>query len=280
MERSPPPPAPGRQCAAGTGTGARVAGERPISAAGFNGTMTTARFEAHVRRLVDAVRREIGGEVTRLREDAGLSRRAVAAAAGVDPSFLRRIEEGEEQGSSETLIRLGLVLGADYRSRLYPNTGPTIRDRHQAHMLEALLAHLHPRWKPFTEVAVRNPARGVIDAVLHEPREEVAVAAELQSGLRRLEELVRWSQEKAASLPSWEGWQQLAGDARTSRLLIVRRTRATRDVAGLFGRQLRVAYPAHPDDGLAALTGVAPWPGPVLIWSVVDGERTRLVGGR
>lgn len=113
-------------------------------------------------------------------------------------------------------------------------------------MLEALLQALHPRWHATTEVAVRRPSRGWIDAVLHEPRERLAVASELQSELRRLEQLVRWSADKAASLPSWEGWASMGEDPRIERLLLVRRTRATRAVAAEFSQQVHLAYPAHP----------------------------------
>ncbi|OGO57201.1 MAG: hypothetical protein A2V85_06070 [Chloroflexi bacterium RBG_16_72_14] len=65
-----------------------------------------------------------------------------------------------------------------------------------------------------------------------------------------------------------------------SQVLVVRRTRATRTIAAEFERQLRVAYPAHPDDALAALTGTAAWPGPAMIWAVLDGRDTRLVAER
>jgi hypothetical protein len=147
-------------------------------------------------------------------------------------------------------------------------------------MLEALLRNLHPRWHAFTEVAVRRPSRGWIDAVFHEPRDGLAVATELQSELRRLEQLIRWSGEKAASVPSWDRWDSLGDEPRIDRLLVVRRTRTTREIAAAHVRQLRIAFPAHPDDALAALTATAPWPGPALVWAVVDGRGARLVGGR
>ncbi|HLX35774.1 MAG TPA: hypothetical protein VKR30_11110 [Candidatus Limnocylindrales bacterium] len=78
---------------------------------------------------------------------------------------------------------------------MYPNTGPTIRDRHQARILEWLLGQLDPRWRSFTEVAVRQPGRGWIDLVMFEPREGLLVATEIQSGLQRLDQIVRWSGE-------------------------------------------------------------------------------------
>jgi hypothetical protein len=147
-------------------------------------------------------------------------------------------------------------------------------------MLELVLGRLHPRWAPFTEVAVRRPSRGWIDLGLHDSAAHLFIAGELESGLLRIEQLIRWSTEKAASLPSWEGWAHLGEEPAISRLLVVRRTRATRAVAQEFGRQLRVAYPAHPDDALAALTGTAPWPGSALVWAVLDGPRSRLAAGR
>jgi transcriptional regulator with XRE-family HTH domain len=242
--------------------------------------MPSHQFETAVRRLVNKANHQLGEAIGCLRSDAGLSRLRVAQAAGIDDTYLGRIEDGDARPSTETLVRIGLVLGADLSVRLYPNTGPAIRDRHSAPMLELLLGARHPRWGAFTEVNVHRPARGRIDLVLHDPREGIVVAHELQSELRRIEQLTGWHASKAESLPSWTGWTQL-GDAGTiSRAIIVRRTRATRRTADDFARQLRVAYPAHPDDAIEALTGTARWPGAALIWVHVDGGRARFVTGR
>lgn len=238
-----------------------------------NATRAAARAEARAHR-------QLAEDVERLRLDAGISIRELASAAGLDSGFLARVIRGAVRPSIATYARLSVPLGADLATRLYPNTGPLIRDRHQARMLETLLEQLHPPWHAFTEVAVRRPSRGWIDAVLHQERDALAVASELQSDLRRLEQVIRWSAEKAAALPSWDGWPRLHPEPRVDRLLIVRRTRATRETATQFQRQLRAAYPAHPDDALAALTGTAAWPGAALVWSVIDARGTRLVGGR
>ncbi len=242
--------------------------------------MNDDRLARAAARASARLHRRLSDDIDRLRTDAGISIRALASASGVDPAFLYRILTGTERPSLETYARLAAPLGADLAARLYANTGPVIRDRHQARLLEALLALLHPRWQPFTEVGVRRPGRGWIDAALHEPAEGVILATELQSELRRLEQIVRWSAEKAASLPSWDGWPTLGEQPRISQLLVVRRTRATRTVATEFERQLRVAYPAHPADALGALKGTSPWPGPALVWATIDGDRTRLVTGR
>lgn len=220
-------------------------------------------------------------DVERLRLDAGVSVAGLARASGVDQAHLYRILAGESEPSDLTRARIGTALGADLSLRLYPNTGPTVRDRHQARMAELLVGSRHPRFSPHLEVRVLRPSRGWIDAVLHDARSRLAVATELQSELRRLEQTVRWSEEKAASLPSWSGWPGLGPVENVSRLLVVRRTRATRAAVAEFGRQLRIAYPAHPDDALAALTtDEAPWPGPALVWAEVTATGARWLPGR
>lgn len=180
----------------------------------------------------------------------------------------------------DVLVRLATVLGADLSTRIYPNTGPTIRDRQQARIVEALLAQVHSRWRSFPEVVVRSPSRGWVDLVLHDARAELVVATEIQSDLRRLEQLLRWFPEKVASLPSWEGWAHLGAVATTSQLLIVRSTKATRTIGREFERQLAAAYPAHPADAIAALTGTAQWPGAALVWAEIERDRVRFIARR
>lgn len=208
--------------------------------------------------------------------DAGITAGALARAAGVSPAYLSKILAGTTLPTVETYAKLAIPLGADLATRLYPNTGPLIRDRHQARVVEALLGKLHPRWRPASEVGVYRPARGWIDLVLHDPREHLLIATEVESDIRRIEQQVRWAQMKRDSLPSWDGWPA-DGDTRVSQLLIVRRTRASRQIALEFPTQLTVAYPAHPQDALAALTGTAPWPGSALMWAQIDATGVRFL---
>ena len=229
-------------------------------------------LERSARAAAERIRRTAGGDVERLRLDAGLPRVRLADASGVNDSYLRRVEQGTVSPSIETYARLAAALGADLSVRLYPNSGPAIRDRHQAGILEALLASKHARWHAYPEVAVRRPSRGWIDVALHDPRERTIVATEIQSELHRVEQLVRWSEEKAASLPSWDGWTQLGEPPTISRLLIVRRTRTTRRIADQLRRQLLAAYPADPRDALEALTtATVAWPGAAVLWAVGRG---------
>jgi transcriptional regulator with XRE-family HTH domain len=212
--------------------------------------------------------------------DAGVSQRKVAGLTGLSTGFVSDVLAGRERASITTYNLLAAALGADLSIKLYQNTGPHLRDRWQAPMLEELLRIRHPRWEPYPEARVTDPVRGWIDVALHERRERVLVATELQSELRRLEQLIRWQASKAASLPSWAGFAHLGEQPALSQLLIVRRTRTNRAVVAEFGRQVQAAFPAHPDDAIAALTGVAPWPGAAMAWMIADEKGARFVPGR
>jgi transcriptional regulator with XRE-family HTH domain len=237
------------------------------------------RLQIDAARHARKVRDSLAEDIRRMREDAGITRVALAQLAGVHPSSITKIEGGDMLPTLETYARLAAALGADLAARLYPTTGPSLHDRHQVRMAEVVLAVIHPRWGPALEVAVRRPARGWVDLVLHEPAETALVATELESGLHRIEQLIRWSGEKAESLPSasaWGDWSR-SGPPAISRLLVVRWTRLNRDVASDARRQLREAYPADPRDALDALTGTAAWPGSALLWARIDRGRTELI---
>lgn len=211
-----------------------------------------------------------GDDIQRLREDAGVSLAQLGRAAGIDSSYLARVERGAASPSIETIVRLGLALGADASIRLYPTTGPSIRDRHQTPIADSLIRALHPRWRPYPEIAVRHPSRGWIDLGLHDAIAGHFVATEIQSELRRLEQLIRWSGAKADSIRSWDGWTHLGAEPRVSRLLVIRETRANRAVVQEASAVLRASYPGHAHAALDALSGAGDWPGSSLLWAVRD----------
>jgi transcriptional regulator with XRE-family HTH domain len=230
-------------------------------------------------RAASRARSRLVEDIERLCGDGGINLETLAGAAGVPASYLRRIMAGRSRPSLETYAKLAVPLGADVAARLYPNTGPLIRDRHQARIVEALVERLHPRWHAELEVAVRQPARGWIDVVLSEPRGVNLVAVEVESDIRRIEQVVRWSRAKADALRSSDLWP---GDAepRVSQLLIVRQTRSTRSTAVAFAAQLSLAYPAHPQDAISALTGTTAWPGSALVFARIDVDRVRFLPTR
>ena len=223
------------------------------------------------------LRAQVGAQIRALRSDAGVSLRAVADAAGIDFGYLGQVERGRREPSISALAAIGEALGADLSVRLYPNTGPRVRDHLQARIVEEVLRIAHPRWKRFTEVPVNRPARGRIDAVLHDPAAGLVIATEVHSQIRRLEQQLGWAQLKAESLPSAHFWRFLDLEPTVARLLLLRSTRATRDLAKQFEATLRATYPARTVDVFAALVGDQAWPGSGLLWADVTGDAVRIL---
>jgi transcriptional regulator with XRE-family HTH domain len=217
------------------------------------------------------VRTAIGRDLLRLREDAALTQAAVARAAGISPGHLSGIEHGTSEASTAVLSAVADVLGADLAVRAYPTTGPKIHDRIQACMVEALLRVVRPRWQTFVEVPVLRPARGFVDVVLRDRASELYIATEVNSELRRLEQQLRWGQDKARSLPSADLWKHASSNAEVSQLLVLRSTRANRELAQPVPVTFSALYPARARDACDALTGGASWPGAAVIWMRVEG---------
>jgi len=215
--------------------------------------------------------RRIGGDVRQLRLDAGVTQRALAKASGIE-GYLSQVERGLREPSLTVLQALAIALGADLGVRLYPNAGPAIRDRIQSPILEALIALLHPRWRRLVEVPVLRPVRGVIDAVLHDPGANIAIVTEVESRINRLEQQVRWAAEKADALPSASAWAFMAevDTPAISRLLVLRSTRATRELAMRYEGLLSAAYPASTRQAYLALSGIGPWPGAAVVWAELE----------
>lgn len=244
---------------------------------------TTARKSPRTSsgRVCRDLRVSIGAEIRRLRLDAGLSLRRLADTAGIDHGHLSLIERGLREPSLAVLAATSYALGGTLNVRLYPGTGPRLRDPIQGRIVEALVRILDPRWIRSLEVPVHRPARGVIDLLAHDQTAGVVVATEVQSELRRLEQQVRWSNEKAESLPSADFWRFVDGTPRVDRLLVLRSTRTNRQLAERFAETLRVAYPASPNAACRALTSPdVPWPGSALPWAEVVGDNARILDRR
>jgi transcriptional regulator with XRE-family HTH domain len=219
-------------------------------------------IERRGSRRAREVRRQIASDVRRAREDAGLSVRRLASAAGLSHSTLLALERESRDPTTEVLARLAVALGMDLGVRLFPGTGPLVRDHLQGAMIATLIEALDPSWRATPEVAVHRPVRGVIDLVL-EGAGPPLVACEAQSELRRLEQQVRWSKAKADALA--EARQQPV-----SRLLLLRSTARTRALAVEFRAFLAAAYPATHEQALRALRDGTSWPGDAIVWGHVE----------
>jgi DNA-binding XRE family transcriptional regulator len=236
------------------------------------------RLRIEAARRADGIGRAVGESFRHAREDAGLPQRKVAEVAGVSSSHYAEIEIGSAHPSLEAMAAISLALGGELSVRFHSGTGPRIRDRIQAAMVEAVLRVLDPRWAHFVEVPVYRPAVGVIDLVLAERATDLLVAAEFHSQLRRLEQQIRWARGKADSLPS-TSIGELSRRTAVDRLLVLRSTRETRALAVDFAKTLSSAYPARTSEIVEALRGEARWPGSGIAWVHRDGNRTHLMDG-
>jgi transcriptional regulator with XRE-family HTH domain len=228
-------------------------------------------------RTATRLRGQVGAQIRDLRADAGISLRRLAEEAGVDHGFLARVERGGREPSISVLAAIADALGADLSVRMYPNTGPRVRDHIQARIVEELLRIAHPRWRRFTEVPVHRPARGRIDVVMHDPGAAVVVATEVHSQIRRLEQQLGWARLKAESLPSADLWARLEREPTVGQLLVIRSTRATRELARSFESTLRAAFPARAADVFAAVARDGEWPGHGLLWADVTRDAVRIL---
>src|SRR5690349_15397371 len=242
--------------------------------------VTAASVRRRSAEQMRRMRHTVGEEIRRLRLDAGITYTELSDATSLDRSHLRRIEAGEATASVEALVAIGVALGADLSFRYFPGSGPRLVDRFQAPMVEDFLRHLSPRWSARLEVPVETPRRGVVDAGLLDAGARLVVATEFQSEFRRLDQEVRWNTEKGEGLAT--KMSQEDGDRPWigSRLLVVRSTVSTRAVAKQYEATLRAAYPARTRDVLDALTtATAAWPGPGLVWMIVEAGKARMLDG-
>jgi transcriptional regulator with XRE-family HTH domain len=218
--------------------------------------------------------RAIGDDCRRLREDAGESQTAVARAAGVAQAYLSAIEAGEAEPSLAILGRVGAALGTDLSVHFFQNTGPRLRDRIQLMMEQAVLEHASPRWRPELEVRVYRPVRGVVDVLLHDKTGPDSVATEAHSLLRRVEQQLRWANQKADALAALPGFD----DRRICRLLLLRNTAANRELVRTVPAVFTAAYPARSSVAFEALrSATGSFPVAALLWVDVVGNSARLL---
>lgn len=214
-------------------------------------------------------------DLDRARSDAGASLRALATESRVSEAYLSMILAGRREPSVAVLTAIARALGGDLSIRFYPNTGPVIHDRIQTRIVEELLRIAAPTWTKFVEVPVHRPARGFIDAVLDSKALATTVASEVETRIDRLEQQLRWAQEKATSLPSSEFWARTQGDRTVQRLLVLRTTKATLAIARRFSAVLRAAYPASTALVFNSLTTGTPWPGHGILWADLEDDDVR-----
>ncbi len=235
------------------------------------------RPRARVARVADRrlrrVVQDLADTIVRQRLDSGVSQIALAGAAGVSRAYLCEIEAGRAMPSLDVLARLAAALGGEVSVRIYPGSGPMVRDHLQVAMVEALLQMTDRSWGPRLEVPVAAPTRGFADLLLHDPSRGQAVEVEIHSQLRRVEQQLRWSQAKAEALSL-----SLPPGTEMHRLLLLRSTETNRRLVAVNQTLFATAFPASVRAAHAALRDAAVrWPGPVLLWATVTSGRARIL---
>src|SRR5262245_44221911 len=100
-----------------------------------------------IRRRTIELNGTIGRQIVDLRTDIGVSQCRLAEAAGIPQSYTSAIEHGRADPSLAVLVAIADALGADVSVRLNPTTGPRIRDRIQAPIVEELIRTSRSGWK-------------------------------------------------------------------------------------------------------------------------------------
>jgi transcriptional regulator with XRE-family HTH domain len=182
---------------------------------------------------------DLGEELRRGREAAGLGQKDVGKAIGVSYSRIGRLERAVEPIDLVRMAQALAVVGLDLNARAYPHGSP-IRDHAHNALLERLRAKLpeNANWR--LEVPLPNPGDlRAWDALIRLGAVRIGVEAETrirdgQALLRRL------------ALKRRDG-----GVDRM--LLVVADTRGNRDAVRLLETDLRAAFPIPGRAGLARL---------------------------
>lgn len=185
---------------------------------------------------------EIGRELRLARHAAGLRQRDVAHAAGIDASWVSRIERGlANEAGLRLLSIMAAIVGLDLSVRAFPG-GQPLRDEGHRQLLARIRALL-PRGAPWqTEVPLpRSGDQRAWDAMTRLWTLRVGIEAELRpSDLQSL--------QRKVALKRRDGGVERV-------FLVLADTRHNRALVRLVGDELRVAFPLQGPAARAAVVG-------------------------
>ena len=216
---------------------------------------------------------QFGEEFRELRLRAGVSQAAVARSIGVARSVICRLEAGDNEVGIRIRARAASLLGATLKLAIYADGDPHIRDAAHARLVEALLALRHRRWQATVEAPVPGPGRRSTDVRL-EHRADL-VLCEVETRLRRLEEIVREVHDKRESVRT-----TAPAGTRVHAVLVLPPTRHHRALVHAHPETIRAALPVRSTELRAALQAPnGEWPGDGLLWLATRGPPGGLSGG-
>ena len=171
------------------------------------------------------------------------------------------------------LTKIATALGAEPSVRFYPSTGPRLHDHVQVASSRRSSQRLHPRWRARSRCPyIDLPAESSMSSLPICAGE--LVGCEAHGEIRRAERQLRWAAGKTDALPSADGWPWMDLRPRTSRLLILRSTAATRALVQSAPHLFAAAYPGRTSEAVEGLTtekGTVP--DAAIVW--VDVPRAR-----
>lgn len=223
--------------------------------------MTVRREAIHAGdRELRRTARRFGEEFREVRLRIGVSQSAVARAIGIDRSVICRMERGEPGVGVAIRARACACLGADFRLQLYQERSPMIYDAAHARIVDRVLADRHRRWRATVEAPIPGLGRRSVD-LRFDSRTDV-VLAEIETRVRRLEEIIRKLHEKQHALAV-----DVGSPRRVHVLLVLPPTRHHQALVRTFGQTLASAFPIRSGVIREALASAdLPWPGDGLLW--------------
>jgi transcriptional regulator with XRE-family HTH domain len=193
-----------------------------------------------------------------LRLRIGVSQRAVAEAIGVDPSVINRLERADPSVGPVIRARACAVLGADFRMQFYRERSALIYDAAHARLVDRVVAMVGRGWR--TELELALPGRRSVDAGFFS--RHAIVLTEVESRLRRLEEIQRELQSKRESVIDTFGRERPIHV-----VLALPPTHHHRTLVREHPALIRTAFPASSAQIRAALADAAlPFPGDGILW--------------
>jgi transcriptional regulator with XRE-family HTH domain len=118
--------------------------------------------------------------------------------AGVSQSFVSYVERARRRPDWPTACALAAAAGHELGLRLFPQAGPTLRDRGQVEAVEQIVASAHASWHALIEHPVGRADRRAADLVLRGAEEILHV--EVERRLVDLQAQLRSAQLKRAAL--------------------------------------------------------------------------------
>lgn len=155
------------------------------------------------RRRASQVARRVGRELRLARLISGRTQTQVAEAAGLSQSSVSRLELGALPFDLERACRAAAAVGHELGAAVHPLVPVGLRDRGQLGVAQAMVAGLHPSWRPSLEVPVgsgadRRADRRAVDIVL--VGDDEIVAMEIERWLVDVQAQLRAHQLKRATL--------------------------------------------------------------------------------